>query len=288
MKRITLSVLCLFFALSVYAQSSTDIWVYSMKEKKGRVTISKGERITNRDAYDNQPTFFRSDFLLYTAQMGDQTDIIVHNLYEGEDLNITNSPESEYSAQVIGNYDTFGAVRVEADGRQRIWLFHLDGKSKPEVVMEQVEPVGYFAWNSINDVLAFVLGDPITLVKGNVNEVDDFIVTSNVGRTIKVIPGTNDFAFERTEENGDINIYRLNDATDEFAVVIKKPEGAQDWCITNEGTYITSIGTKLYGYNPEFNSDWKVLTEIGSIAAKGITRMAVNQDNKRIALVINN
>lgn len=287
-KKAALGILCLLLTHNIYAQNSTDIWVYSMKEKKGRITLSKGERITNRDAYDNQPTFFRSDFLLYTSQIGDQTDIIVHNLYEGENLNITNSPESEYSAQVIGNYDTFGAVRVEPDGRQRIWLFHLDGKSKPEVVMEKVEPVGYFAWNSINDVLAFVLGDPITLVKGNVNQVDDFIVTSHVGRTIKVIPGTNDFAFERVEENGEVNIYRLNDTTDEFEVVIKKPEGALDWCITNEGTYITSIGTKLYGYNPEFNIDWKVLTELGDVADKGITRMAVNQDNKRIAIVMNN
>ena len=27
----------------------------------------------------------------------------------------------------------------------------------------------------------------------------------------------------------------------------------------------TSIYTKLYEYNPEFNSDWKVLTELDSV-----------------------
>lgn len=289
MKHFFLAFALLITSNTLFAQNAptTDIWVYNLKEKKGKVSISKGERITNRVGYDNQPTFYRSDFLLYTSQFDGQTDIIVYNLYEGESMNLTNSSESEYSAQVIGNYDTFGAVRVDSENRQRLWLFHMDGKSKPEVVMEQIEPIGYFAWNNTNDVLAFLLGEPITLIKGNVYEVDDDLIASNVGRTIKLMPGTNDFAFERTEENGEKVIYHLSNDTAEFKKVITKPENAQDWCITGEGTFITSVGTKLLKYNANHDSDWVEMADLGSEASKGITRMAVNQDNKRIAIVIN-
>ena len=289
MKQLILT-LVFFTTTAVFAQNSsnTDIWIYSLKEKKRKLSIADEERITERTGYDNQPTFYREDFLLYTSEFDGQTDIMVQDIYEGAKMNLTKSPESEYSAQVIGNYDTFGAVRVGKDGKQRLWIFHTNGQAPPERVLFQAEPVGYFAWNAKNDILAFVLGEPITLVKGNANEVDDFIVTSNIGRTLRVIPETNDFAFERTEDDGSNIIYRLFDDTDEFKKVIAKPEGANDWTVTQEGSYITSMGTKLYKYHPQFDNDWVQFADLGAKAAKGITRMAVNQNNKRLAVVINN
>lgn len=285
-----LLLLFFFSSVSIYAQSSpnTDIWVYDLKEKKGKISIKNAQRVTNRAGYDNQPTFYQNDFILYTSEIDGQTDIIVKNLFEGSSMNLTKSAESEYSPQIIGNYDTYGAVRVGKDGKQKLWIFHTDGKTPPEPVLDMIEPVGYFAWNAKNDVIAFVLGEPITLIKGNVNEVDDFLVTSNVGRTLKIIPETDDFAFERNEENGEVVIYRLFDSNDEFKKVITKPENAMDWCITQEGTYITSVGSKLMKFHPEYDTDWVELANLGADGAEGITRMAVNQNNKRLAVVINN
>lgn len=280
--------LCISGAAYGQNASNTDIWGYTLKEKKGKLSLSDEIRLTNRSGYDNQPTFYREDFLLYTSEFDGQTDIMVLDIYEGAKMNLTKSAESEYSAQIIGNYDTFGAVRVGKDGKQRLWIFHTNGQAPPEQVLFDAEPVGYFAWNSKNDILAFVLGEPITLVKGNANEVDDIIVTSKVGRTLRVIPETNDFAFERTEEDGSQVIYRLYEETDEFRKVRTKPEGANDWTITQEGTYITSVGTKLFKYNPENDENWIEFADLGEKAAKGITRMAVNQNNKRLAVVINN
>ncbi len=285
-----LLLLFFFSSVSIYAQSSpnTDIWVYDLKEKKGKISIKNAQRVTNRAGYDNQPTFYQNDFILYTSEIDGQTDIIVKDLFEGSSMNLTKSAESEYSPQIIGNYDTYGAVRVGKDGKQKLWIFHTDGKTPPEPVLDMIEPVGYFAWNAKNDVIAFVLGEPITLIKGNVNEVDDFLVTSNVGRTLKIIPETDDFAFERNEENGEVVIYRLFDSNDEFKKVITKPENAMDWCITQEGTYITSVGSKLMKFHPEYDTDWVELADLGADSAEGITRMAVNQNNKRLAVVINN
>lgn len=285
-----LLLLFFFSSVSIYAQSSpnTDIWVYDLKEKKGKISIKNTQRVTNRAGYDNQPTFYQNDFILYTSEIDGQTDIIVKDLFEGSSMNLTKSAESEYSPQIIGNYDTYGAVRVGKDGKQKLWIFHTDGKTPPEPVLDMIEPVGYFAWNAKNDVIAFVLGETITLIKGNVNEVDDFLVTSNVGRTLKIIPETDDFAFERNEENGEVVIYRLFDTNDEFKKVITKPENAMDWCITQEGSYITSVGSKLMKFHPEYDTDWVELADLGADGAEGITRMAVNQNNKRLAVVINN
>ena len=286
----------LFFCLVIsstfaYGQApppDTDILVFDMKERKGKITLSNDKNVTNRKGYDNQPAFFNNDYLMFSAHYNGQNDIMILDLYEDKLTNLTNTKESEYSPFPVPGYGSFGTIRVEADRTQRLWMFQMDGKAKPRVVFENLAPVGYFAWNGDNDVLMFVLGQPATLVMANANEVDDKIITNNIGRTIKLIPDTKDFAFERREENGDMIIYRLNANTKAYTQVIKKPTGSSDWVITQEGTYITSVGSKLWMFNPKKGTEWSELTDLGEKAGKGITRMAVNSNNKRLAVVISN
>ena len=282
-------ILCLG-GTSLIAQSpppSSDIHVYELKEKKGKITLSKGRNVTNRAGYDNQPSFFNNDYILYTSSQNGQTDIMIYDLYEDKATNLTNSKDSEYSPLVIPGFNSFAVVRVEEDNTQRLWMYHMDKKTEPSLIFEKIQPVGYFAISE-RDVLMFVLGEPVTMVLANMNVVDDDIITSNVGRTIRVIPGTKDFTFERREEDGSTMIYRLNKTSKEFSKVILKPEGAADWTITQEGTYITSVGTKLLAFNPQHHTNWEEISDLGNMASKGITRMAVSQENDKLAIVIGN
>ncbi|WP_286757086.1 hypothetical protein [Roseivirga sp. UBA838] len=275
-------------AISQTAPPSTDIHVYEIKEKKGKITLGKGRNITNRNGYDNQPAFFNNDYILYSAHQEDgQNDIMIYDLYENKSTNLTHSADSEYSPYPIPGYQSFAVVRVEEDNSQRLWLYQMDGKTEPQLLFEKIQPVGYFAYHE-GDVLMFVLGQPVTLVLANTSVVDDDIITSNVGRTIRHIPGTNEFTFERREENGSTIIYRLERSKNEFFKVIEKPANASDWTITGQGTYITSVGTKLLAFNPKHHSNWQEVADLGAMASKGITRMAVSQENDKLAIVINN
>lgn len=289
-KLLSLSIFSLVtFSLSAQsAPPSTDIHVYSMKEKKGQITLSKGKNITNRDGYDNQPAFFNNDYILYSSyQKNGQNDILIYDLYDYKVTNLTKTDDSEYSPTPVPGYDSFAVVRMKEDNSQRLWMYHLDMKKAPQLIFDKIEPVGYFAISE-QDVLMFVLGEPITMVMANMTVVDDDIITSNIGRTIRVIPGSTDFTFERTEEDGSHFIYRLDKASKEFSKVVEKPEGASDWTITQEGTYITSVGTKLLAFNPRQHSEWEEIMDLGAMASKGITRMAVSQENDKLAIVINN
>lgn len=270
------------------APPNTDIHVFSMKEKKGNITLTKGRNVTNRAGYDNQPSFFNNDFILYTSSQEDgQTDIMIYDLYEEKATNLSSSADSEYSPTPIPGFNSYAVVRVEKDNSQRLWMYHMDGKKDPQLIFDKIEPVGYFAISE-KDILMFVLGQPVTMVLANMEVVDDDIITSNIGRTIRVIPGTTDFTFERSEEDGTQFVYRLNKSTKEFKKVVEKPEGSSDWTITKEGTYITSVGSKLLAFNPKHHSKWQVITDLGAKGSKGITRMAVSQENDKLAIVINN
>ncbi len=291
MKKLFCLSLLLLLSTAIFGQSappSTDIYVYSMKEKKGKISLSKEKNITKRDGYDNQPSFFNNEYILYTSSQQDgQTDIMIYDLYEEEVKNLTNSKDSEYSPLPIPGFNSFAVVRVEADNSQRLWMYHMDGKSEPQLIFDKIQPVGYFAISE-RDILMFVLGQPVTMVMANMEEVDDDIITSNIGRTIRLIPGTKDFTFERREENGTTLIYRLNKSSKQFTKVVEKPKGASDWTITGEGTYITSVGAKLLAFNPEHHNEWVEIIDSGQVGANGITRMAVSQENDKLAIVVNN
>jgi hypothetical protein len=42
----------------------------------------------------------------------------------------------------------------------------------------------------------------------------------------------------------------------------------------------------VLAFNPEYDSNWREVTDLGAMAKGGITRMAVNEANNKIALVI--
>lgn len=283
---------CLAFGFSTFlsfAQApppDTEIFVFNLKEKKGNVTIEKGKNVTERKGYDNQPYFYGEDYMLYTAYDNGQTDIMMLDLLDNKKTNLTNTKESEYSAAMIPGYESFAAVRVEEDRTQRLWMFHLNTKKAPQLVFEDIAPVGYHAWSGSN-VAMFILGSPVTLLMADAKVPGEKKITDNIGRTLKLIPGTTDFAFERTEENGDKNIYHLNSSTARFDLTVKKPDNSSDWTITKEGTYITSVGSKILTFNPKYNKEWKEITDLSSMGLSGITRMAVNENNTKLAIVIN-
>lgn len=290
MKKTLLSIVAFFVTLLIYGQTpppSTDIHLFDLKEKKGKISISKGKNITDRAGYDNQPSFFNNDYILYSSHQGGQNDIMIYDTNKETTSNLSNSKDSEYSPTPIPGLNSYAVVRVEEDNSQRLWMYHMDKEAEPMLIFDKIMPVGYFAISD-RDVLMFVLGRPTTLVLANMEIVDDDIITSNIGRTIRQIPGTREFTFERTEEDGSQMIYRLERSKNEFSKVVQKLEGSMDWTITQEGTYITSVGTKILAFNPKHHTEWQEVSDLGAIASKGITRMTVNQENDKLALVINN
>ncbi len=289
MKLATLGTLLLLCIIQLNAQNSppdTDIFVFDLSENSNDISISNGRNITKRKGYDNQPSFFSNDLLMYSSFIDTQNDIMMIDLRTGEQTNLTKTKESEYSPYRIPSTNSFATVRVEEDGTQRLWKFHLKSQTTPSLVFDDIAPVGYFAWNK-KEVLMFVLGRPASLVISKAKRSKPDTIINNIGRTIKLIPGTQNFAFERREENGTIFIYKLNRSDKSFTKIVEKPANSSDWGITQQGTYITSVGSKLLKFNPKTDKEWHLLTDLEQIATGAISRMAVSKDNKRLALVIN-
>src|SRR4030095_13891111 len=97
-------------------------------------------------------------------------------------VQITNTPEGEYSPGVMPDGTRFSVVRVEAGGTQRLWSFALDG-SDPKGVLNDVKTVGYYAWVDNATVALYVLGgdgNPSTLQVADVSTGKATVVTERI------------------------------------------------------------------------------------------------------------
>lgn len=279
--------LSIFAGLKMEAQNppSTDIYIFDLKEVKRRVKITNPWNITNRDGYDNQPYFYNANEVLFTSAQADgQMDIFHYNLLDSTSENVTNTPNtSEYSAHMISRTKSFVVVRVEEDNKQRLWQFPLDGKESPKLMFEELEPVGYHAWAS-TEVAMFILGDPNSLMLSSTKVRNDRKLEENIGPTIKT-RGRN-FLFSKKIEKGNQEIFMIAGRGDKVRRMTVTPRDANDWAVTPQGTYLASVGNKIWKINPTFDSAWSEILDLSDLGIENITRIAVSADNTKLGLVV--
>jgi hypothetical protein len=167
------------------AAPATDIYLYELESGGGTGRL---RNLTHRRGYDNQPAWDGSDRLLYTSEHGGQTDIYAIRLSSGRIHRVTATPESEYSPTPAPD-GGIAVVRVERDSTQRLWRFSPSGDSA-SVILRDVKPVGYFAWLDANTLALFVLGNPNTLRIADARAGAEWVVASDIGRSLQRVPGT--------------------------------------------------------------------------------------------------
>ena len=90
----------------------------------------------------------------------------------------------------------------------------------PEVVLPNLDPVGYHAWADPNTLLLFVLGEPATLRLADLRTARVEIVAENVGRSIHKIPTRNAFSFTQRVSDDETWITELDPNTKETTHVL--------------------------------------------------------------------
>jgi len=262
---------------------ATDIFVADMSVDEGRITLSGWRNVTDRNEYDNQPSFMPDGgSLLYTSGRGGQTDTYRYDLSTGRSTPVTQTPESEYSPTVMPGGQRFSAVRVEADSMQRLWSFALDGSS-PQVLLTEVAPVGYHAWAAHDQVALFVLGSPPTLQVADIRSGTARQREESIGRSLHPIPGQLAVSFLHKGEEWWIKTLDLE--MDRITTIVRAVEGSEDYAWTPGGLLLMGSGSELFVFDPSMDSDWRFVADLASEAITGVTRLAVSPTGTHLALV---
>ena len=273
-----LGTLLLYFTLvGLWAQGETEVYLLDLTQDSPTPI-----NISHNPGYDNQPSFWDNDHLLYTRTRTGQTDIVRYNLNSKKTEWLCDTPQgSEYSPLRIPDSEAFSAIRLDTTGFQRLYRYTEDGKS--ELFFSPLK-IGYHHWVSDNTLLCTVLVEDhmnLMLVQPNSSAK---LITEKVGRSLHRIPKSSQLSFIQQKEGRSI-LSSIDLTTQNIQTLLPLPEGVQDVAWLASGTLIFAQGNTLFQWDPNTSSGiqvWKKLSRINNIS-----RLALSPNGKLLALVGN-
>jgi len=294
MKFLSLIIQVSLFFLPVYSfgQGSFDLWVVETSGKGGSFSINPetAYALTDRQEYDNQPSFINEYQLVFSA--ADETgnfDIIVYNFEAKKFTNLTKtSDRNENSPRITDCGMYIAAVVSEPDKKQRLWLYPTNFEPA-ELLYDDIEPVGYYDWYD-NKAAMFILGDPNKLVyaKGR----DDLIeIDTEIARSINRRPKTSAITYlstratksEKEELAYQLKSYDIESGTRRelgFGLA-----GSQDFLWLDKNHLLMAQGNTLYT-RKHSDGNWKPVGTINSETHQNISRVAYSSDLNVLVMAI--
>ncbi|MBI5215133.1 MAG: hypothetical protein HY960_05220 [Ignavibacteriae bacterium] len=280
--------LCLIAAITkAQPLPSTDIYLANISTQDSHLIIDNPINVTNRNGYDNQPSFLGPKLLLFTAIYEDeQADIYTYNIQHRYITRLALTEESEYSPTPMPTRGYFSVVRVEKDSTQRLWNFN-PVNSTPNLILKTIKPVGYHCWIDSHRVALFILGTPNTLQIVELQTEKATILDTNIGRSLHKIPGKEAFSYVKKWNDSTWFIIEYDVQTKEIKPIIQTLRGSEDYVWTPNGEILMGRQSNLFCFKPETDSTWSEVADFSKFGIMDIKRLAVSPDGKRIAIVAN-
>lgn len=285
MKRI-LSFLLVSLPMMSYAQSGSEIYLLDVKLTKNGISVSHPINVTDHPGYDNQPSFHRSKPLLYYASFNEdgRSDIKIYNYQAGATSVLTSTLEREYSPTLTPDGKYISCIIQRDNDAQDLGQYPVAGGDATTLIDNLI--VGYHAWADESNLILFVLGEPMTLQWYDLKNKSNKVLAENIGRSLHKIPGENAMSFVQKISEKDWMINRLDITSQKIIPITTTLTGREDLTWTNDGRIIMSDGEKLFYFDPKVKKGWTEVVMSNDIQLKGITRLAITADGKKLAVVV--
>jgi hypothetical protein len=288
MSKLRLMICLIFFCSKIsFAQSSSEVYLFNVKSKKGNLALSNPKNITNHKGYDNQPSFHSSEPLIYYSSFNDdgRSDIKIYNYKTTETKSLTQTTEREYSPTLTSDKEFISCIIQRDSGAQDLGKYPVAGGQAIVLIDNLI--VGYHAWVDNDRLLLFVLGEPQTLHLYNIKTKEDKILAENIGRSLHKIPNENAMSFVHKVSDSVWVIKKLDLTTLAINTITNALATREDLCWTPGGRILMSNGTKIYSLNPKEEKEWSELQlKSGNDLIKGVTRLAINKEGNKLAVVV--
>lgn len=281
------------FGLESMAQESFDLIM--LETKTGpmglQVVPESAQSITNRNGYDNQPYFINNKQLVFTSKAKNgSSDIIMYNFSTKKFTNMTRTPDfSEYSPALTDCGQYISAVRVEADGNQRLWLYPIN-MGEPELLYDDIMPVGYYGWFG-NIAALYVLGEPNKLVFPY-GKTDLQPIAYEVGRSIQARPKTQTIAYidqskpTKTSTGTTYTLKAFDTKKRQLITLGETLEGSEDFIWLDKNHVIMAKGKDLYMNYLNKDRGWEKFASVSLPGYGDISRLALSPKKDKLVLVM--
>lgn len=277
-----LSLLCFATISMVFAQPNTDVFLFNLKTTNNSIVLSMDRNISNNAGYDNQPSFLDNNTVLYARTRNGQTDIAKHNLKNNAEVFINETEGGEYSPLKIPGKKSISAVRLDKDGKQRLYAYQLKNGNSTELVKDLV--VAYYTWFNKHIVVAAVIEDNgLNLYVINTKTGENKKYQDNVGRSFHNIPNSDLVSYISKSDAG-WQIKSLNPKTGATKVIATTMEGVEDICWLDETSILSGKESILYLLKVEDNNSWVKVADLNSSGITKITRLATNSKSNKLLI----
>lgn len=265
----------------------SDILLADISSEAGVLSLINIQNITQRKGYDNQPYFLADgQQLLYTSsrqhQGQQQTDIIRYRITDQSQQNLTQSAASEYSP--TPSQAGFSVIRVAKDNKQYLWQYSSQGKADKQLL--DIEPVGYHAWIDQQQLILFVLGEPHTLQQANTLTQNYQKLDHSIGASLFKIPGSSLLSYSKAldEKQTQWIVKSYNPGTGEQHTLTQLPDSAYYYTWTPNQQLLAAQKSVLMQWQ-QGQAQWQAFADVSEQCPKGISRLAVNPQQTKIAMV---
>jgi hypothetical protein len=280
----------------------TDIYLVAIPSGLASMKTARPSPVSVAAGYDNQPNFSPdgSRILFAGNRDGKQIDVYVFDRGANRVTQLTKTPENENSPTYLpagaGPNGSFSVVQSEFDrngGRpqspiQRLWRFDATGKS--ELILPDINPVGYHVWMDNDQLVLFVLGaqgKPSMLQIASVKTGKAEVAAENIGRSLHRIPGTRLASFvHRAGET--YTVKQIDPSTKSIEPLIDAVPGSSErdmaW-MPDGNTILMSAGTKVFSWT-RGATGWSEVFDAASHQLGAISRISVSPGGDAVAIVV--
>lgn len=277
----------ILFALSTFlsfAQPNTDVFLFDLITEKDGFKLSNFQNISNNEGYDNQPSFMDNETILYAGTRNAQTDIVKYDLKYGSKTWICFTEGGEYSPLKIPNQNAVSAIRLDPDGKQRLYRYDL--KNSTNTVLLDTLVVGYHLWFDKNTIISSVLESGfLSLYSSDLETGQNKRITTHVGRSIHHIPNSDLISFISKNTDGTSEIKSLNPKTGVIKYIAPTLSGVEDMCWLADGSVIMAKGDVLFKLNPNNKLGWIEIVSLKSYGINNLSRLTVSPNGNKLAIV---
>jgi hypothetical protein len=278
----------LFLSTPLFAQDAADneIFLFDLISEIDEVRLENGKNISENPGYDNQPSFYSEEVLIYARTFEGQTEIAAYNLETQKEERITHTEVgSEYSPSRIPGTEDVAAVRLDTTGLQRLYRYEWETGESTLIHLDL--KIGYFAFLTEEKILATVLaGAGMELVLFDLKEETEYKIVSGAGRSLHRIPGTESMSYTAVNSQNEIDLYLLDniDEEPESFFLTALPQGVQDYVWLDNNRLLAGKDNRLLLYDMLGKSEWIEIADLSNYGLENITRLSVNAAGNKLAL----
>jgi len=286
--KLVLNLIVLFNCTKFIAQSDSEIFLLDIKFKQDKIEIYNVKKISNNKGYNNQPIFVSNDKILFTSERNLQNDIVQYDSSDNSLKYLTNTLTSEYSP-IRYKKNKVTAVSLDKKGEQYLRIYDIKDSTFKIPFTDKI--VGYYNYSKKikNLIISSVLeNNELVLYTSNLKTKEHTYIDNNTGRSIHNIP-INKFGEEKisyiSKKDSIWNINYVDLSSYKTKTITTTLNNNEDICWFKDGSILTSYKNKLYIFNTKISKDWILLCSLEEYGITNISRIAINTDNDKLALV---